>query len=508
MAACNVPSRTIFTGDNLDILRGINSECVDLIYLDPPFNSNRTYAAPLDSEARGAEFDDVWTLNDMKQEWVGEIELRRPALFHLINSAKLAHGESMAGYLTFMSVRLIELHRILKPNGSIYLHCDDTALHYLKGMMDALFGAERFINNIVWKRATAHNDARRFGRILDHILFYSRGPRYCWNNAAISTVKSDEELAKAYPMQDDWGRYRSSDLTGMEPSRGESGRPWRGYDVVERGRHWAVPRNGRYAQYIEEHFIADYRSKRGVHERLDALDAAGLIHHPERGFWPGLKRYADADSGNQAQNLFLEPMGFTNFSTKTGEYTGWKTQKPLALLERIIKVSSNPEDLVVDPFCGCATACIAAEKLGRDWIGIDKLPQAVAMLTDRAKRELQIPITDDNGRAWQDWSRGMRTETAPPKRTDSALSLLSVGEPSEVRRFLYAKQQGICAGCEHEMPLHVLTIDHIEPRSRGGSDDISNLQLMDSTCNAIKGDRDMAYLRQRLRELGILRNGG
>ena len=138
---CNIPSRTIFTGDNLDILRGVNSDCVDLIYLDPPFNSNQTYAAPLDSEAKGAEFDDVWTLGDMKEEWIDEIELRMPSLFHLINGAKLAHGESMAGYLTFMSVRLIELHRVLKPTGSIYLHCDDTAVHYLKGIMDALFGA-------------------------------------------------------------------------------------------------------------------------------------------------------------------------------------------------------------------------------------------------------------------------------------------------------------------------------------------------------------------------------
>ena len=120
----NVPSRTIFIGDNLDILRGINSECVDLIYLDPPFKSDQTYAAPLDSEARGAEFDDVWTLDDMKQEWIDEIEYRRPALFFLINGAKLASGESMAGYLTFMSVRMLEIHRVLKPTGSIYLHCD------------------------------------------------------------------------------------------------------------------------------------------------------------------------------------------------------------------------------------------------------------------------------------------------------------------------------------------------------------------------------------------------
>ena len=171
--ACNVPSRTIFIGDNLDILRGINSECVDLIYLDPPFKSDQTYAAPLDSEARGAEFDDVWTLDDMKQEWVDEIEIRRPALYHLINGAKLAHSESMAGYLTFMSIRLIELHRVLKPTGSIYLHCDTTASHYLKGVMDALFGDRNYRAEISWQRTSAHNDSRTFGNVRDIILYFT-----------------------------------------------------------------------------------------------------------------------------------------------------------------------------------------------------------------------------------------------------------------------------------------------------------------------------------------------
>ncbi len=509
MPACNVPSRTIFTGDNLDILRGINSGCVDLIYLDPPFNSNRTYAAPLDSAARGAEFDDVWTLSDMKQEWVEEIELRRPALFHLINSAKLAHGESMAGYLTFMSIRLIELHRVLKPNGSIYLHCDDTAGHYLKVALDCLFGNENFVNNIVWKRATAHNDARRFGRILDNLLFYSRGPRYRWNSGDIAVPKTDAELAKSYPSQDANGHYRSADLSGPkhDSRRGSpSTMPWRDYDVFAMGRVWAVPKTGKYAQYIENNFIPGYRSIQSIHDRLDALDAAGLIHHPERGQWPGLKRYADADSGNPAQSLFLDPMGFTNYSTKTGEYTGWKTQKPLALLERIIRVSSNPGDLVMDPFCGCATACIAAEKLGRDWIGIDRLPQAVAMLTDRAKRELQIPMEDGDGKAWEDWSAGLSAVAAAPRRTD--LTLLSPVNPQSDKALLYASQQGRCAGCRYQLPLHVLTIDHIQPRSQGGQDSVGNLQLMCHTCNAIKGDRDMAYLQQRLGELGIVGNGG
>ncbi len=505
---CNVRSRTIFTGDNLDILRGINSECVDLIYLDPPFNSNETYAAPLDTEARGAEFDDVWTLDDMKEEWIEEIEIRRPSLFHLINGAKLANGESMAGYLTFMSVRLLELHRVLKPSGSIYLHCDDTAVHYLKAVMDALFGAANYRNNIVWKRATSHNDPRRFGRILDHLLFYSKGAKFVWNADAVATPKDAGEMLKAYPSKDERGRYRADNMTGPRHStkRGSpSTMPWRGYDVYSMNRVWSAPKTGKYAEYIERKFIPGYRSIKGVHDRLDALDEAGLIHHPKKGGkWPGLKRYANADTGKPAQNLFTEPMGFTNYSAKSVEYTGWKTQKPLALLERIIKASSNPGELVLDPFCGCATACIAAEKLGRKWIGIDKLPQAAEVLSDRARRELQIPLDDDEGKGWEDWTPFIQTEQ--PKRSDN-LKLRSSTDPQSDKELLYANQRGRCIGCEYELPLHVLTIDHITPRSRGGLDAIGNLQLLCHTCNAIKGNRSMEYLRTQLQHRGILEEG-
>ena len=233
---------------------------------------------------------------------------------------------------------------------------------------------------------------------------------------------------------------------------------------------------------------------------LDALDEAGLIYHPVRGKWPGLKRYADSDAGNPPQNLFVEPLGFTNYSTKGGEYTGWRTQKPLALLERIIKASSNEGDLVLDPFCGCATACIAAEKLGRHWIGIDIAPQAAEVLKDRARRELQIPMQDEDGKDWEDWSPLILT--APQTRTD--LKLDFPADPRSEKEWLYANQKKRCVGCEYELPLHVLTIDHITPRSKGGLDAVGNLQLMCHTCNAIKGDRSMEYLRQQLQVRGIL----
>ena len=497
MPACNVPSRTIFTGDNLDILRGINSECVDLIYLDPPFNSNRSYASPLDSEARGAEFDDVWTLDDMKQEWVEEVEHRRPALFYLINGAKLSHGESMAGYLTFMSIRLIEMHRVLKNNGSIYLHCDPHASHYLKVIMDSLFGEQFYKALITWQRTSAHNDSRSFGNVCDNILFYSSQARI--NTREIRVPLDADYVRRFYRFQDERGSYQLGDLTAPKIGTGETGQIWREHDPNEIGRQWNAPRSGAYATWIEEHLIPGYRSIRSPLARLDALDAAGLIQYPDNEGVPRLKRYLAGNPGQTPSNLWTD---IRPVSAHSRERTGWKTQKPLALVERIINASSTENDLVLDPFCGCATACIAAEKLGRQWIGIDILPQAVEVLTGRARRELQIPLDDGNGRAWEDWSRSLRSEGAPPRRTD--LALLSPIDPQSERQLLYASQQGRCAGCQYELPLHVLTIDHITPRARGGLDSVGNLQLMCHTCNAIKGDRGMDYLRQRLGELGIM----
>ena len=495
-SACNVPSRTIFTGDNLDILRGINSECVDLIYLDPPFNSNRTYAAPLDSEARGAEFDDVWTLDDMKEEWIDEIEYRLPALFHLINGARLSHGESMAGYLTFMSIRLLELHRVLKTTGSIYLHCDDTAGHYLQSVMDAVFGANNYRAQISWQRTSAHNDSRNFGRVRDIILFYSRQPRI--NSNEVRVPLDDDYVGQFYRHEDERGAYQLGDLTAAELRYGETGQSWQGYDPNRTGRHWAIPMTGQYAAWIEEAIIPGYRSIISPLERLDALDEVGLIFYPDDGGMPRLKRYLAGNPGQVPTNQWTD---IRPIPPRAVERTGWRTQKPLALLERIINASSSLGELVLDPFCGCATACIAAEKLGRQWIGIDILPQAAEVLTQRARRELQIPMNGDDEKPWEDWTPMVLRE--PPRRND--LALLSPADPQSDRALLYRSQHGRCAGCEYELPLHVLTIDHITPRSRGGQDSVGNLQLMCHTCNAIKGNRDMGYLKQQLQVRGILR---
>ncbi len=489
--ACNVPNRTIFTGDNLDILRGINSECIDLIYLDPPFKSDQTYAAPLDSEARGAEFDDVWTLDDMKQEWIDEIEYRRPSLFHLINGARLSNGESMAGYLTFMSVRLLELHRVLKSTGSIYLHCDPAASHYLKSLMDALFGPDHFQNEVIWKRTGSHGGARRWGPIHDTILFYSSSLRYRWNRSY--QEYEPDYLNDYYRYEDERGRYRLVTLTGTGTREGDSGLEWRRINPTDSGRHWAVPQNALQNAYPGR---ADL-NRLTTQQKLDLLDSAGLVYWPPNGRVPQQKRYADEGQGVPIQDMVtdIRPIG-----SHARERTGWRTQKPLALLERIIQSSSNPGDIVLDPFCGCATACIAAEKLGRQWIGIDKAPQAVEVLRGRATKELQIPMPDVESQSWEDWTPS--AQTSPPKRTD--LTLMHPANPQSDKELLYHSQSGKCKGCKYDLPIHVLTIDHITPRSRGGLDSVGNLQLLCHTCNAIKGNRSMEYLREELHRRGIL----
>ena len=494
--ACNVPNRTIFTGDNLDILRGINSECVDLIYLDPPFNSNRTYAAPLNSEAKGAEFDDVWTLDDMKEEWIDEIEFRAPVLFHLINGARMGNGERMAGYLTFMSIRLLEMYRVLKSDGSIYLHCDPHASHYLKTLMDAIFGLPNFRAQITWRRTSAHNDSLSFGNISDNILFYSARNRI--NTRNIRVPLDEDYIEMHYRHQDERGLYQLGDLTAPRLGTGETGQMWQGYDPNTSGRQWNAPLRGDYAAWIENNLIPNYWNIASPLARLDALDAAGLVYHPADGGMPRLKRYLQGNRGQTPSNLWadIRPVG-----AHARERTGWKTQKPLALLERIINASSNPGDLVMDPFCGCATACIAAEKLGRQWIGIDKVPQAAEVLRNRARRELQIPMQEAGKTGWEDWTPLARQ--APPRRTD--IDPLNPENPPTRKELLYENQGRKCAGCEYALPLHVLTVDHITPRARGGQDRIRNLQLLCHTCNAIKGTRDMDYLRATLRQRGILR---
>ncbi len=238
--SANWANQTIWTADNLDVLRGMNSESVDLIYLDPPFNSNRDYAAPIGSEAAGAAFKDTWTLSDIDVAWIGLIAEKEPNLSAVIDVAGLSHGKGMKSYLVMMAVRQLEMRRLLKPTGSIYLHCDPTASHYLKGLMDTVFGSDNFRSEIVWRRSNAHNKlSKQYGPVHDSLLFYSRGNRFTFHpgRTPYTTVYAE----KSFPGTDSRGKYQSNVLTGSGTREGESGEPWWEYDPTPHGRHWAIP---------------------------------------------------------------------------------------------------------------------------------------------------------------------------------------------------------------------------------------------------------------------------
>ena len=493
----NFADRTIWTGDNLDILRGLNSASVDLIYLDPPFNSNQDYAAPVGSAAAGAAFKDTWTLSDLDVAWMGLIADEQPAMYQVLKAAGLTHGKGMQSYLCMMAVRLLEMRRVLKDTGSIYLHCDPTAHHYLKLLMDSIWGAGNFRNEIIWRRTGAHNSADRFGPIHDDILFYAKSGEY--EHRAIYRPYLKGHVETYFKRKDENGQYWTNSIHGSGTRNGKSGEPWRGYDPTLAGRHWAIPRE----------LVLAFGINPGLsqHEKLDALYELGLIDLPEsvgKGL-PTYRQYLAQSPGQLLQDIWaFQP--YTKGSlhgTDAGidedvrwipprdkrERTGYPTQKPLALLERIIKASSNEGDVVLDPFCGCATACVAAENLGRRWVGIDISLKAVELVNMRLQQSMGDLFHN----------RLVTARTDIPRRTD-------IDAPVPYRQnkhVLFGQQEGRCNGCWSAFEFRNFTIDHIIPEHRGGTDHIENLQLLCGHCNSVKGDRPQEYLVARLRELGI-----
>lgn len=463
----NWTNQTIWTGDNLPIMRGMNSGSVDLIYLDPPFNSNRNYEAPIGSKAAGASFKDAWTLDDVDVHEHGELADRNPAAYSVIDAARQSHGKGMMSYLIFMAVRLMEMCRILKDSGSIYLHCDPTASHYLKLLMDCFFGQSNFRNEIVWKRTNAPTASNyQLGCVHDTIFAYAKSPSFTINPVFIPY--SDEYLKKHFNHRDKRGQFHTQPLTAQGIRYGYSGEPWHGVDVSNKGLHWVCP-----TALPDGLECPSEWKEMTTQDRLDWLDNNNMIYFPERGTMPRFKRYLSTSPGIRLSDVIVDVPGIQGASK---EKTGYPTQKPLALLDRIIRASSNPGDLVFDPFCGCATSLVAADRLGREWAGIDISPLAIKLVNER--------IAED--RPGSLFGGAIAREDAP-MRTD-------LGELPNYRTHrhrLYGEQEGICAGCDMYFPFKIMEVDHILPRSQGGTDHPDNLQLLCSACNRSKGGRTM-----------------
>ncbi len=366
-------TNVLYYGDNLYILRRyIPDESVDLVYLDPPFNSDRNYNVIFKSEsgrksdAQLLAFEDTWHWGPSAEATYAYLtetarhQGRVPDTVSTIVAALRAGiGENqMMAYLVEMAVRLVELRRVLKTTGSLYLHCDPTASHYLKVILDAIFGPERFLSEIVWKRTGAHSSAKRPGPVHDVILYYSKSDDHIWNR---TYAGHDPEYVRSHYTQvdSDGRRWMPDNLTAVGTRQGSSGQVWRGFDVAAKGNHW---------KFTLEH--------------LEELDAGAKIYWPEKGGWPRYKRYLDEVPGVQLQDLWID---IPPVNAMARDRLGWATQKPVALLERIISASSNPDDVVLDPFCGCGTALVAAQKLGRKWIGIDVTYLSIAVMRARLK---------------------------------------------------------------------------------------------------------------------------
>ena len=455
-----IPNRSLVIHDNLPVLAAMPDACVDLIYLDPPFNSKRQYSNVLnipaayaeslyqDRHSMGnttvvAEFSDTWSMDALvpadptnvklrgrrrgrqtaesvetvamkpnpnwKPIWLTAIAITYPELHAVLTSAGQAQDSQLQGYLTFMSVRLLEMRRVLKDTGSVYLHCDPTASHYLKSVMDCIFGHANFQNEFIWYYGGGGASKRRWARKHDVLLFYSNGRKWTFNA---------DEVRVPHKWVD--GQLRAD---GSERSVSAGKLPDDVYAL-----HSVMP-------------------------------------------W-------------------------------AAERTGYPTQKPLALLDRIIKASSNAGDVVLDPFCGCATACVSAEKLGRRWIGIDVGQEAYNQVVRRMQETMQIgspetpllvkpeehitrfgsdfPGISPDYRIAPRRVKGRGQRATEPSRREPI--------PDPIKRELYGIQEGRCAGCGHPLPYHILTNDHITPRARGGTEEIGNLQLLCGSCNPKKGD--------------------
>ena len=417
--------RQLYTFDNLPVLRSMDTETVDLIYLDPPFNSGKQWENPIGEGNKRAlaSFKDTWELSDTHADEEYVLSLAYPETIPLINALDDINGGSWKAYLIYMGARLAEMRRILKPSGSIYYHCDPTMSHGVKLLMDSIFGGNNFRNEISWSyHRFSRQSGRQFAKMHDVILFYSKTPNNNYNFLFVEKRDSDPSIKKGFVVR----RKDSKVLV---------------YD-------WEKFNAAKATLNVENYKISDC-TKLSV--KMGTVWNIPFIHALAK------------------------------------ERTGYPTQKPLTLLERIITASSNKGDLVLDPFCGCATTCLASERLERQWIGIDLAKEAANLVRERLQK-------DGEGKL-EFAAYKVEHLDKLPKRTD--LDGLR-SDNAILKPRLYKLQGGKCLGCEKETRIELMDFDHIIAKSRGGQDIDENIQLLCGNCNSTKGDRGMLYLWRQI----------
>ena len=421
----NFSNRTLFWGDNIDFMRAMNSETVDLIATDSPFNKGRDFHATPDSLAAGASFQDRWKWDEEAHPQFTDALRDDPEnknIWTVIESARASWGDDMGAFLCFMGVRLLEMRRVLKQTGSIYLHCDPTASHYLKALMDAVFGRQNFRNEVVWHYRRWTGGAKHFQKMHDTLLRYTKSDNFTFNT-----------------QYEPYGEWIKKDYGYVDE---ETGKRWR----------WHTVKGHRYKVFLE-----------------------------------------DENKGVKLNDVWTIPY----LGSTSKERTGYPTQKPLALYERIIRASSNPGDMVLDPFAGCATTCVAAERLEREWVGIDLWEETQGLTVSRLEAEKRMFALEH-----------LTVTETPPERTDDGevaspdLRIKMSRQPAKWQRLFrhemfdyLAEAQGtatglvMCAGCGREMESEYMELDHILPKKDGGENYITNRILLCRPCNGWKSDR-------------------
>ncbi|MCY4332345.1 MAG: DNA methyltransferase [Cyanobacteria bacterium MAG CAR1_bin_15] len=474
-------NRTLFIADNLRVLRGMDSETVDLIATDPPFNAKRSFNAPLGSKAATQRFDDRWRWDQVTDEWHDLLATDHPAIKEVIEAAVVIEGgqvtdrgietgveNSIAAFLAWLAPRVVEMRRILKPTGSLYLHCDDAANSYLRILLDAVFGRSNFRNEIVWKRTAGKGlNPTRYVRNCDRILYYAKGAKPIWNQ---QYDPFDPAYGAAW-RKDERGPWEDADLTGGKAGGPAACKPFRGV-TPSAGRAWAPPPRNKFPP---DAGLPDNYESLDALSKCEALDDAGLIHWPRKaGGIPRYKKYLSTLPGIYASDLIVN---IPPVSSRSREHTGWKTQKPLKLYRRIVEASTHEGDLVMDPFAGCATTCVAAEQLRRRWIGVDIDPVAETVTLDRLREETGLFEAIDG--------KPVTARKHPPRRSD-----IQHVTDAKLRVILWNNQGRRCANpyCTSErLRAEDLDLDHRIPKSRGGADDQSNRIGLCHNCNTRKG---------------------